>query len=230
MTTRRRWPLALWAFAFFVMGVGSASLVHVIWPGATNGQPPAPPPPDFPPAPPPAQLVTPRGDLSALEESTIELFDRSSPSVVFITTVTVRADPFRRRVQEIPEGSGSGFVWDQRGHVVTNFHVIESGNGARVTLSDGSSWPAQLVGAVAEKDIAVLRIEAPEELLHPLPIGTSHDLRVGQSVFAIGNPFGLDHTLSAGVVSGLDREIMSIGRRPIQGVIQTDAAINPGNS
>ncbi len=229
MTTRRRlWPLALWAVAFFVMGAGTASLAHLTWPGLGNGQPP--PPPDFPPSPPPAQLVTPRGDLSEAEETTIALFEQAAPSVVFITRLTHRADPFRRQILEIPEGSGSGFVWDARGHVVTNFHVIEGGQGARVTLSDGSTWPAALVGVVAEKDIAVLRIEAPEAQLRPLPVGTSHDLRVGQHVFAIGNPFGLDHTLSAGVVSGLEREIMSVGRRPIQGVIQTDAAINPGNS
>ncbi|MCB9594841.1 MAG: trypsin-like peptidase domain-containing protein [Sandaracinaceae bacterium] len=230
MTTRRRaWPLFLWAVAFFVMGAGTASLAHLAWPTNGAGQPP-PAPPDFPSSPPPAQLVTPRGSLSEAEQSTIELFDGAAPSVVFITRVTVRTDPFRRRVLEIPEGSGSGFVWDRQGHIVTNFHVIEGGSGARVTLSDGSTWPAELAGAVAEKDIAVLRIDAPEELLTPLPIGSSHDLRVGQSVFAIGNPFGLDHTLSAGVVSGLEREIMSIGQRPIQGVIQTDAAINPGNS
>src|SRR5690606_6895557 len=153
-----------------------------------------------------------------------------SPSVVYITRLTVRADPFRRNLEQIPEGSGSGFVWDRAGHIVTNHHVVEGAGAARVTLSDGTTWPAQLVGSVASKDVAVLRIEAPESALHPLPIGTSHDLAVGQSVFAIGNPFGLDHTLSTGVVSGLEREIMSAGGVPIQGVIQTDAAINPGNS
>ncbi len=175
-------------------------------------------------------VVTARGDLSEAEQATIELFRTSSPSVVYITRLAVRADPFRRRVFETPDGSGSGFVWDRQGHVVTNFHVIEGADSARVTLADQSTWPASLVGFVAEKDLAVLRIEAPEAQLRPLPIGASSDLAVGQHVFAIGNPFGLDHTLSAGVVSGLDREIMSIGRRPIQDVIQTDAAINPGNS
>jgi S1-C subfamily serine protease len=181
------------------------------------------------PATPPV-AVTPRGDLSAAEQSTIELFRQAAPSVVFITTVSLQRDPFRLDPREVPEGSGSGFLWDAQGHVVTNFHVIRNADGARVTLADQSVWPARLVGFVAEKDLAVLRIEAPGVALRPLPMGTSHDLLVGQHVFAIGNPFGLDHTLSTGVISGLDRQIESTTQRPITGVIQTDAAINPGNS
>jgi len=184
-----------------------------------------------PPSPPPAPvLVTPRGDLSEAERSTVELFANASPSVVFITKLAVRVDPFRRNAMAFPEGTGSGFVWDASGHVVTNYHVIAGADAARVTLGDASVWDASLVGAYPEKDIAVLRIRAPADQLRPLPVGTSADLQVGQHVFAIGNPFGLDHTLSSGVISGLGREIMSIGQRPIQGVIQTDAAINPGNS
>jgi S1-C subfamily serine protease len=183
------------------------------------------------PSPPPAPvLVTPRGDLSEAERSTVELFANASPSVVFITKLAVRVDPFRRNAMAFPEGTGSGFVWDASGHVVTNYHVIAGADAARVTLGDASVWDASLVGAYPEKDIAVLRIRAPADQLRPLPVGTSADLQVGQHVFAIGNPFGLDHTLSSGVISGLGREIMSIGQRPIQGVIQTDAAINPGNS
>ncbi len=181
------------------------------------------------PAPSPV-LVTARGDLSPAEQSTIALFRNASPSVVYITRLAVRADPFRRNLLQIPEGTGSGIVWDERGHVVTNFHVIEGASGARVTLADGSTWTARLVGTAPSKDLAVLRIDAPRDRLPPLPIGTSEDLVVGQFVFAIGNPFGLDHTLSTGVVSGLGREILSMGGHPIQGVIQTDAAINPGNS
>ncbi len=181
------------------------------------------------PAPAPI-VVTARGDLSPAEEATITLFRNAAPAVVYITRVAVRADPFRRNFLEIPEGTGSGMVWDERGHIVTNYHVIEGASGARVTLSDGSTWPARLVGVAPSKDLAVLRIEAPADRLHRLPIGTSDELVVGQFVFAIGNPFGLDHTLSTGVVSGLEREIMSMGGHPIQGVIQTDAAINPGNS
>jgi S1-C subfamily serine protease len=121
-------------------------------------------------------------------------------------------------------------VWDAKGHIVTNFHVIAGGNAARVTLSDGSVWSASLVGEAPDKDVAVLHIDAPTDKLPPLPIGSSEDLAVGQMVFAIGNPFGLDHTLSTGVISGLDREIKAMTGRPIQGVVQTDAAINPGNS
>jgi S1-C subfamily serine protease len=175
-------------------------------------------------------LVTPRGDLSQSERTTVELFRSASPSVVYITSIAVRVDRWSRNYEEIPEGTGSGFMWDERGHIVTNFHVIANAQAARVTLADQSSWPAELVGAVAEKDLAVLRIRAPREVLRPLPVGTSSDLAVGQSVFAIGNPFGLDHTLSTGVVSGLEREIMGVGGRPILGMVQTDAAINPGNS
>ncbi len=174
--------------------------------------------------------VVPRGDLAAWERTTVEIFRRAAPSVVFITRLTSRWDPFRRNVFEIPAGTGSGIVWDRQGHVVTNFHVIQGASGARVTLEDGSTWPARLVGGHPDKDLAVLRIEAPAERLHPIAIGSSKDLVVGQAVFAVGNPFGLDHTLSTGVVSGLDREIRSVGGRPIYGAIQTDAAINPGNS
>ncbi len=184
-------------------------------------------PPDLPPTPP---LVLPRGDLAENERATVELFRNAAPSVVFITKLSVRVDPFRRNAMAIPDGTGSGFMWDAAGHIVTNFHVIAGADAARVTLEDQSVWDAQLVGVHPPKDIAVLRITAPAAVLKPLPLGTSSDLQVGQTVFAIGNPFGLDHTLSAGVISGLGREIMSVGRRPIQGVIQTDAAINPGNS
>ncbi len=174
--------------------------------------------------------VTPRGELSAEEESTIALFERVSPAVVHITSVSIRRDRFSLDLYKIPSGTGSGFIWDEDGYVVTNYHVIHNAQGAEVTLSDGSSWPAKAVGAEADKDIAVLKIDAPRELLLPIAIGTSGDLRVGQKVLAIGNPFGLDQTLTTGIISGLGREIESLSRRPIQGVIQTDAAINPGNS
>jgi len=121
-------------------------------------------------------------------------------------------------------------VWDERGHIVTNFHVIQGANGARVTLADQSSWDAQLVGAFPDRDLAVLRIEAPQDKLPPITLGSSRDLLVGQRVYAIGNPFGLDQTLTTGIVSALNREIESFNNRTIRGVIQTDAAINPGNS
>ena len=133
-------------------------------------------------------------------------------------------------MQQVPRGTGTGFVWDSRGHIVTNFHVIQEGSGARVTLADQSSWPANLVGAFPDRDLAVLKIDAPADKLPAIALGSSRDLQVGQKVFAIGNPFGLDQTLTTGIVSALNREIESFNNRSLRGVIQTDAAINPGNS
>jgi S1-C subfamily serine protease len=168
--------------------------------------------------------------LLEIEQRTVEIFRKASPSVVYITQLSVQENPFSRDVLAVPRGTGSGFAWDDQGNIVTNFHVIAGGDAARVTLSDGSVWPASLVGQAPDKDVAVLHVDAPRDKLPPLPLGTSEDLLVGQMVFAIGNPFGLDHTLSTGVISGLDREIKAMTGRPIQGVVQTDAAINPGNS
>jgi S1-C subfamily serine protease len=170
------------------------------------------------------------GQLNDAERATVELFHNAAPSVVFITSLSVRRSAFRFNLMQIPRGTGSGFIWDDAGHIVTNFHVIQGGDAARVTLADQSTWDAKLVGAAPEKDIAVLKIEAPRDRLRPIPIGTASDLQVGQHVFAIGNPFGLDHTLTTGVISALGREIESSTRTPIRDVIQTDAAINPGNS
>lgn len=181
------------------------------------------------PAPEPRPVVA-RGDLAQDEAATIELFEQAAPSVVYITSLVERRDVFSRNVYEIPRGSGSGFLWDDRGHVVTNFHVVEGTRRARVTLNDQSTWEAQVVGEAPEKDLAVLVIDAPAERLPPLALGTSADLKVGQKVFAIGNPFGLDQTLTTGVISALGREIESVARVAIREVIQTDAAINPGNS
>ncbi len=180
-----------------------------------------------------SRLVTPRGELAADEESVISLFERTSPSVVHISTTTPqfrREGYFRLSVYDIPQGDGSGFVWDEDGHIVTNFHVIKNAKGIYVKFADKDVYPARLVGAMPDKDIAVLHIDAPERLLVPIMIGESRNLRVGQKVFAIGNPFGFDQSLSTGVVSALGREIMTEDRKRIQDVIQTDAAINPGNS
>jgi S1-C subfamily serine protease len=171
-----------------------------------------------------------RGDLAADEKNTIELFRASSPSVVYITNIEVRRNLFSLNVYEIPQGTGSGFIWDKDGRIVTNYHVIESASRVEVTLADHTTWKARLVGVAPDKDLAVLQISAPSDKLHPLPIGKSSNLLVGQKVFAIGNPFGLDQTITAGIVSALGREIKAITGRTIQGVIQTDAAINPGNS
>ncbi|MGD9762733.1 MAG: S1C family serine protease [Candidatus Binatia bacterium] len=170
------------------------------------------------------------GVLGDAERATVMLFQRAAPSVVFITSLERRRSAFRLDVAQIPRGSSSGFVWDQQGHVVTNYHVIEGADAARVTLADQSVWDAKLVGAAPEKDLAVLRIGAPAARLVPIPLGIASELLVGQQVYAIGNPFGLDHTLTTGVISALGREIQSATRVPIRDVIQTDAAINPGNS
>ena len=182
----------------------------------------------LPPAEP--RAITPRGDLAADEQTTIELFESVSPSVVYITSITVQRSLFNFRAMEVPKGTGSGFLWDDQGTVVTNYHVIEGAQRAHVTLYDQTTWPAELVGVEMDKDLAVLRIKAPKESLTAIPVGTSADLQVGQKVFAIGNPFGLDHTLTMGIISALGREIQAVNGRTIQGVIQTDAAINPGNS
>ena len=176
------------------------------------------------------RAVSPRGDLTPGEKSTIALFRQASPSVLHITAISVQRDLFTLNLYQIPEGTGSGFIWDHSGNVITNFHVIQNADVAQVTLGDQTTWKARRVGVAPDKDIAVLRIDAPANRLQPIPIGTSKDLQVGQSVFAIGNPFGLDQSLTTGVISALGREIESVTRRPIQGVIQTDAAINPGNS
>jgi S1-C subfamily serine protease len=176
------------------------------------------------------RAVTPRGPLAADELAHIELFKKASPSVVHITSLGVQRDLFSTNVQQVPRGTGTGFVWDTAGHIVTNFHVIQGANGARVTLSDQSTYEARLVGFFPDRDLAVLKIEAAREKLPPLALGTSRDLQVGQRVYAIGNPFGLDQTLTIGIVSALNREIESFNNRSIRGVVQTDAAINPGNS
>jgi S1-C subfamily serine protease len=176
------------------------------------------------------RIVTPRADLAADEQATISLFRLTSPSVVYITTVALRRDFFNLNLFEMPQGSGSGFIWDQDGHIITNYHVIQDASSAKVTLADQSVWDAELVGVDPSQDLAVLVIKAPSHQLKPLAIGTSQDLQVGQNVFAIGNPFGLDQTLTTGIISALGREIKAENGRTITGVIQTDAAINPGNS
>ncbi len=177
------------------------------------------------------RTVAPRADLTNQEKSTIALFENVAPCVTFITSQTSVREQFGFSIYEIPQtGAGSGFVWDSDGHIVTNYHVIGGAQSVRVTLADHSTWNASFVGAAPDKDLAVIRIDAPAGRLYPITVGSSNDLRVGQSVFAIGNPFGLDQTLTTGVVSALGRTISSVNGRTIDGVIQTDAAINPGNS
>ncbi len=168
--------------------------------------------------------------LGEEEIRTIQVFRKASASVAFITSVALQRDFFSLDVMQIPQGSGSGFVWDDQGHVVTNFHVIADGSRFRVTLADGTESDAKVIGYAPEKDIAVLQVPTGREHLEPIVVGSSRDLVVGQRVLAIGNPFGLDHTLTVGVVSALGRELQAPNGRMIRGVIQTDAAINPGNS
>ena len=168
--------------------------------------------------------------LTNSEQATIDLFENSAPSVCFITTLNQQRDYWSRNITEIPAGSGSGFIWDTDGHIITNFHVLQNATKFKVTLSDGSAWDGTVIGVEPNKDLAVLKIEAPKDKLKPISVGRSSNLKVGQSVYAIGNPFGLDQSLTTGVISALGREITSVGGRPIRDVIQTDAAINPGNS
>lgn len=164
------------------------------------------------------------------ERNTIQVFEQSRPSVVFVTNQQLVRNPRSLDLMTVPRGTGTGFVWDNQGHIITNFHVIEGARQIQITLQDQSAWPAEVVGLAPERDLAVLKITAPANQLLPLPLGDSSKLSVGRKVLAIGNPFGLDATLTTGVVSALGREIESPNRRKIVNVIQTDAAINPGNS
>jgi len=175
------------------------------------------------------RVVSARGELAAMEKTNIDIFHQASPSVVFITTLTDRINFWTRDITRIPRGTGSGFVWDRYGHVVTNYHVIEKASEIHVRLDDQRTFTASLLGASPTHDIAVLRMQTPLNPPAPLPIGASNDLQVGQAVYAIGNPFGLDHTLTTGVISALKRSLETDNDR-IEDLIQTDAAINPGNS
>lgn len=163
------------------------------------------------------------------EANNIEVFKRTSPSVVNITNARLVRSFYSLNPQEVPQGSGTGFVWDDSGHIVTNFHVIQEADRVLVTMQDGTTYSARAVGLDPSRDLAVLKIEADQELV-PIVPGDSSLLEVGRKVIAIGNPFGLDTTMTVGVVSALGREIDSVNRRTIRDVIQTDAAINPGNS
>ena len=193
------------------------------------GRDPGEPDPDAKP-----RAVEARGDLASDEKATIELFKRDSPGVVYIRSLV--AVPTARNPEQVGESSGSGFVWDAAGHIVTNYHVVHASERLEVTLSNHQTCPARVIGSELEKDIAVLAIETANGEFAPLPIGTSADLQVGQKVFAIGNPFGLDQTLTSGLISGLGREMPARfeererGQHPITDLIQTDAAINKGNS
>jgi S1-C subfamily serine protease len=217
---RRHRGIPWWTFALGILvliAAAGAWVIFQLWGGSGRG-PVAPRP------------IAARGDLAADEAGTVRLFEQAAPSVVYITNLGVRRDLFGLNVLEIPQGTGSGVVWDEQGYIVTNFHVVQGSQAQEVRLSDQTSWRARAVGVAPDQDVAVLKIDAPAGKLRPILVGSSRDLKVGQKVFAIGNPFGLDHTLTTGVISALGREIRSVTGRPIRGVIQTDAAINPGNS
>ena len=177
-----------------------------------------------------ARVVTPRGDLAADEKATIEIFQKASPSVVLITAVDQITNPLIVDTVEVPSGMASGFVWSEDGYIVTNYHVISQAKGVVVTLSDGTILKAKLVGKAPDQDLAVLKVDAPAGKLVPITVGESSNLMVGQKVFVIGNPFGFDHSLSTGTISGLGRSIRTESQRLITDVIQTDAAINSGSS
>lgn len=174
--------------------------------------------------------ITPRGPLTPEEKNNIAVFEAAKGSVVYISTSEQVLDYWTLKVQTVPRGTGSGFIWDSAGHVVTNRHVVADASEATVRLADGKDYPATLIGVSRTHDIAVLQIRIPAKSAIPIPIGTSHDLQVGQKVYAIGNPFGLDWTLTTGIVSALDRSLTGESGVLIQHLVQTDAAINPGNS
>lgn len=175
-------------------------------------------------------MVTPRGELLAEEKATVDIFERSKGSVVFISTQEQVVDFWTRNVFSVPSGNGSGFIWDEAGHVITNFHVVQGATAARVKPADGRDYRATLVGASPAHGFAVLKIGVGIKPPPPVPLGESHNLKTGQKVFAIGNPFGLDWTLTTGIISALNRSLAGDNRNSIRHLIQTDAAINDSTS
>ncbi|OWK43085.1 S1C family serine protease [Fimbriiglobus ruber] len=180
------------------------------------------------------RVADPRSPLDSDEQRAVNLFKDCKDSVVNVDTVVRVRRGLNLGVQEQQTGTGSGFVWDEDGRIVTNFHVVKdavtNGRGLRVVMSDRSTYDGQVIGTAPDYDLAVVQISAPKDKLKKIKVGHSSDLEVGQKVFAIGNPFALSLTMTSGIISALDREIESSTDRPITGVIQTDASINPGNS
>ncbi len=216
-----RYPLTVFLWPILALLVLTALVAWWFWPASwTPYDPNARPKP-----------VVDRGPLDEEEQKTIELYKDARPSVVHVTRLSVQRSYSTMDLEQIQEGTGSGFIWDDAGHVVTNFHVVGGADACQVALpADHLTYNATVVGAYPDKDIAVLWIQAPKSKLKPIQVGRSANLQVGQKTLAIGNPFGLDQTLSTGIISALDREINSVTGRPIKGVIQTNAVINPGNS
>ena len=165
------------------------------------------------------------------EQNTIDIFSDSAPATVFVIQNQLKRDFWSARATEVPAGSGSGFIWDNKGHIVTNYHVVQGGSSFSVTLYNQKKYSAEIVGVEPKKDIAVLKINAPAQELTPIQVPRDdYQLQVGQKTIAIGNPFGLDHTLTTGIISAIGREMAGIGGVTIRDMIQTDAAINMGNS
>jgi len=213
----------IWVLLVFGCGMLAGQLIRGEMPPGTGGGSPA--------VDRPGQNLQPLPEgLDEGEVRDIEVFRRASSSVVFVTSTALRRDSFFFDVSRIPQGSGTGFFWDREGHIVTNYHVVEGGDRFAVALADQTELEAVLIGVAPEKDIAVLKVRGAGAPMMPLALGRSGELLVGQKVLAVGNPFGLDHTLTVGVVSALGRELKSPAGRVIRDVIQTDAAINPGNS
>ncbi len=167
--------------------------------------------------------------LTSEEKGTIALFKHNNPAVVYISTVKRVVNMWTRDIREIPNGTGTGFIWDKQGHIITNYHVVQNHPTARVRLNNQKTYTARVIGKSKRHDIAVLKLDGIKHPLHPIQPGKSNNLQVGQRVYAIGNPFGLDHTLTTGIISALGRTI-SNSTLDMDDLIQTDAAINPGNS
>jgi S1-C subfamily serine protease len=212
--------------------LGSTSGPSTATPAPPEPAPLAPAPAVPTAAPLPPTPIPPLSDNARTEDerNTIAVFRDSAPSVVFVTQTRVVVDYLAGTAQEVPAGSGSGFVWDESGNVVTNYHVVENARSLTVTFHNQQTFEARIVGVEPRKDIAVLAVTAPKNLLKPVRVVEHVELEVGEKTIAIGNPFGLDHTLTTGVVSALGRQVQGIGGVTIRDMVQTDAAINPGNS
>ncbi|MFV8751558.1 S1C family serine protease [Nannocystaceae bacterium ST9] len=200
-------------------------------PAPAEPAPPAKPDPQLAPPPPlPVQPPSPGAGIED-ERNTIAVFEAAGPATVFVTQSKTVRNRFTASIDQVPAGSGSGFIWDREGHVVTNFHVVAQGESFTIALADGKVFPAKLIGGDPKRDIAVLEIQGKDRELTPVTLPPiEQPLVVGQKALAIGNPFGLDHSLTVGVISALEREVVGFGGVTIRDMIQTDASINPGNS
>jgi len=221
----RRVPATSWAvsilFVYLLTFVLGCFLVWEFWPTHVDvSSDPA---------------VTPRpvssaGPATSEEKNRIEIFSKAKQSVVNISSNSLVRDEFTRNILQVPRGTGTGFIWDEKGRVVTNYHVVKGANNVVVTLDDQTVVDAVQIRYDEAHDLAVLWANIPADKIKPIPIGESSKLQVGQDVLAIGNPFGLDHSLSAGIISALSRDVRSEEGTKVHKLIQTDAAINPGNS